>query len=133
MERNWPPRRIPRLDGKLAIVTGANSGIGYSTALELARAGAHVLLGCRDANPGIAARHRLLTEVPKANVALEALDLASLTSIRRFAERMLGAGTPVDILVNNAGVMNIPTRELTEDGFERQFGTNHRTVLPTST
>jgi NAD(P)-dependent dehydrogenase (short-subunit alcohol dehydrogenase family) len=125
MDKNWSTKNIPRLDGKQAIVTGANSGIGYHTALELARAGAEVVLAVRDLERGNEAKARLLTEAPAAMVTLEALDLSALASVRAFAERMLGRNRPLDILVNNAGVMAIPTREETVDGFERQFGTNH--------
>jgi NAD(P)-dependent dehydrogenase (short-subunit alcohol dehydrogenase family) len=118
----WTTEQIPPQAGKTALITGANSGIGYQTALELARHGARVLLGCRNAAKGADALQRLLVEVPGAQAAVVELDMASLASIRAFAAGFVG---PLDMLINNAGVMALPTRELTVDGFERQFGTNH--------
>jgi NAD(P)-dependent dehydrogenase (short-subunit alcohol dehydrogenase family) len=134
MPPTWTPAQIPSLIGKTALITGANSGIGYQAAVELARHGAHVLLGVRDVHKGHAALQNLLREAavnhvgqgltrPTAEVAL--LDLASLASIRQFALGFAARRQPLDILINNAGVMALPTRQLTEDGFERQFGTNH--------
>jgi NAD(P)-dependent dehydrogenase (short-subunit alcohol dehydrogenase family) len=125
MDKNWSTRAMPSLDGRRAIVTGANSGIGYHTALELARAGAEVLLAVRDAARGEEALARLRQELPAGRVAVASLDLASLASVSVFAERELAGGRPLHLLINNAGVMAIPTRELTADGFERQLGTNH--------
>jgi len=121
----WTADAIPPQDGKTALVTGANSGIGYQAALELARHGAHVLLGCRDAAKGEAALQRLLREAPGANAEVVSLDMASLASIRAAAEQIVSRTQPLDLLINNAGVMAVPQRELTADGFERQFGTNH--------
>jgi NAD(P)-dependent dehydrogenase (short-subunit alcohol dehydrogenase family) len=121
----WTPARIPRQDGKTALVTGANSGIGFCTALELARAGAHIVLACRDAAGAAEARHRLDTELPGAQVDAQVLDLADLRSIRNAAVHLRETHDRIDILVNNAGVMGPPTRLTTVDGFELQFGTNH--------
>jgi len=121
----WTAEQIPSQSGKTALVTGANSGIGYQAALELARHGAHVLLGCRSAAKGADALARLLAEVPGAQAEVVALDMASLSSIRAFAAAFAARGLSVDLLINNAGVMALPKRELTVDGFERQFGTNH--------
>jgi NAD(P)-dependent dehydrogenase (short-subunit alcohol dehydrogenase family) len=118
----WTAGQIPPQGGKTALITGANSGIGYQAALELARHGAHVLLGVRSRAKGEAALVRLLQESPGASAEVAELDMASLGSIRSFAA---GFARPLDLLINNAGVMALPTRELTEDGFERQFGTNH--------
>jgi len=134
MSSPWTPAQIPSLVGKTALVTGANSGIGYQAAVELARHGAHVVLGVRDVHKGHDALQNLLREAaidhvgqgltrPSAEIAL--LDLASLASIRQFALGFCARRQPLDILINNAGVMALPTRQLTEDGFERQFGTNH--------
>ncbi|WP_164002290.1 oxidoreductase [Pyxidicoccus caerfyrddinensis] len=125
MKTDWSTRDIPRLEGKKAIVTGANSGIGYFTALELGRAGVEVLVGCRDVQKGQAAVERMRAEVPGARFSLEALDLASLASVRAFAERARAAMPTLDLLVNNAGLMAVPKRQTTVDGFEVQFGTNH--------
>ena len=121
----WTVEQIPSQAGKTALITGANSGIGYQAALELARHGAHVLLGCRNEAKGRAALERLLHEAPGASAEVVQLDMASLASIRAFAAAFIGRRIALDLLINNAGVMALPKRELTEDGFERQFGTNH--------
>ncbi len=121
----WTAAEMPALNGKTVLVTGANSGIGYQAALELARHGAHVLLGCRSVSKGEAALERLRREVPGAQVELALLDMASLDSIRSFASKFVESGKTLDVLINNAGVMALPKRELTPDGFERQMGTNH--------
>ncbi len=126
----WTAEQIPSQAGKTALITGANSGIGYQAALQLARHGAHVLLGCRNEAKGRAALERLLREARGANTGgasaeVVQLDMASLASIRTFATAFIGRGIVLDLLINNAGVMALPKRELTEDGFERQFGTNH--------
>ncbi|WP_433336795.1 oxidoreductase [Spirillospora sp. CA-294931] len=118
----WTAKDIPDLTGKRAIVTGANSGIGYYAALELARHGASVVLACRSPERGREALDRLKRAVSDGDVELDVLDLADLASVRAFGERH--AGRPLDILVNNAGVMALP-RRATADGFEMQFGTNH--------
>ena len=121
---SWTSRDIPAQTGRVAVVTGANSGLGFVTARELARAGARVVLGCRDAARGAKAADDLRRQVPDADVEVRTLDLASLQSVRAFADRSHADVPALDLLVNNAGVMAIP-RQLTEDGFERQFGTNH--------
>jgi len=121
----WTVEQIPSQAGKTVLVTGANSGIGYQAALELARHGAHVMLGCRNEAKGRAALERLLREAPGASADVVQLDMASMASIRAFAAAFIGRGLALDLLINNAGVMALPKRELTEDGFERQFGTNH--------
>jgi NAD(P)-dependent dehydrogenase (short-subunit alcohol dehydrogenase family) len=120
----WTARDIPSLASRVAVVTGANSGLGYITALELARHGATVMLACRDAERGHDALTRLTTAVPDADASLLSLDMASLASIRAFADTVQATFPALDLLVNNAGVMAIPHRE-TADGFEMQIGTNH--------
>jgi NAD(P)-dependent dehydrogenase (short-subunit alcohol dehydrogenase family) len=120
----WTTDDIPRLSGLTAVVTGANSGLGFETALALAGAGAHVVLACRDETRGGVALDRIRGAVPAADVRLELLDLADLASVRKFAADFSAAHDGLDILVNNAGVMAIPRRQ-TSDGFEMQFGTNH--------
>ena len=121
----WTAEQIPSQQGKTALVTGANSGIGYQAALELARHGAHVFLGCRDLAKGNAALARLQREAPGASAEVAELDMASLPSVRAFAGQYAASGRALDLLINNAGVMALPERQLTGDGFERQFGTNH--------
>jgi NAD(P)-dependent dehydrogenase (short-subunit alcohol dehydrogenase family) len=124
-KRDWSARDIPSQRGRRAVVTGANSGVGFFTALELARAGAEVALAVRDASRGAEAAGKIEREVPGAKVRVGLLDLASLASVRRFAEKEREGGRAIDLLVANAGVMAVPTRETTEDGFERQMATNH--------
>jgi NAD(P)-dependent dehydrogenase (short-subunit alcohol dehydrogenase family) len=121
----WTANDIPALAGKTAVVTGANSGLGYETSLELARHGAHVVLSCRDEARGTEALQRLRTELPQVSAELSLLDLADLASVRKFAEAYAGERDHLDILVDNAGVMALAERRLTADGFEMQFGTNH--------
>lgn len=121
----WTASQMLPQTGKTMLVTGANSGIGYQAALELARHGAHVLLGVRNPSKGQDALQRLLREAPGASAEVVELDVASLRSVRSFAESYLRREQTLDVLINNAGVMALPTRELTEDGFERQFATNH--------
>ena len=124
MADGWDTADIPDQSGRTAVVTGANSGLGLVTARELARAGAHVVLACRNLDKGRAAVAEIEREVPGAELELEELDLASLGSVRAFAERFLARHDGLDLLVNNAGVM-APPRRVTADGFELQFGTNH--------
>jgi NAD(P)-dependent dehydrogenase (short-subunit alcohol dehydrogenase family) len=121
----WIAQQIPSQTGKTALITGANSGIGYQAAVELARHGAHVLLGVRSFAKGQAALDRLLREAPEASAEVAELDMASLGSIHAFSQKFAASRRVLDLLINNAGVMALPTRELTPDGFERQFGTNH--------
>jgi NAD(P)-dependent dehydrogenase (short-subunit alcohol dehydrogenase family) len=120
----WTAADIPPQNGKFAIVTGANSGIGYDTALELARAGAEVVIATRNKARGEAAVERIKAALPRALVRFEALDLANLASVRYFARHIKAGHGKLDILVNNAGVMALPQRRLTVDGFETQFGVN---------
>jgi NAD(P)-dependent dehydrogenase (short-subunit alcohol dehydrogenase family) len=120
----WTAQDIPDLTGRAAIVTGANSGIGYQTAFELARCGAAVTLACRDQERGDAALRRLKAKAPTAVAEVALLDLADLAAIRRFAEAFQARQARLDLLINNAGLMAIPRRE-TVDGFEMQFGVNH--------
>jgi NAD(P)-dependent dehydrogenase (short-subunit alcohol dehydrogenase family) len=120
----WGPDDIGDLTGKTMIVTGANSGIGYETAVELAAHGAHVVLACRDLTRGQHAADRLVGATSRASVEVLQLDLASLESVRRAAGRFAAEHGRLDVLVNNAGVMGTPYHE-SEDGFEHQFATNH--------
>src|SRR4051812_241789 len=115
---------IPDQTGKLAVVTGANSGIGLETARRLAGAGAEVVLAVRNPTKGEEAVADIRSTHPDATVSAESLDLSSLTSVRAFATTMTERDRPLDLLVNNAGIMAVPKRELTADGFELQLGTN---------
>ncbi|MBX9907259.1 MAG: SDR family oxidoreductase [Beijerinckiaceae bacterium] len=121
--RGWSTADIPDQTGRRAIVTGPG-GLGYETALGLARSGATVLLAGRDADKGARALAAIRAAVPDAEVSFAELDLANLSSVAAFALDRLAASEPLDILINNAGVMALPRRSLTDDGFERQFGVN---------
>jgi NAD(P)-dependent dehydrogenase (short-subunit alcohol dehydrogenase family) len=122
----WSLTDGPRLDGKVAIVTGATGGIGYETALGLARHGATTILAGRNPGKGAQALFRIRDETTAANVTFELLDLASLASTAAFAAAVTARHNGVvDILVNNAGVMAFPTRQPTADGFEQQIGVNY--------
>jgi NAD(P)-dependent dehydrogenase (short-subunit alcohol dehydrogenase family) len=118
----WTADQMPDLTGRIAVVTGANSGIGWVTVRELAAHGARVVLACRDVEQGKLAVDRVHSTVPSAELDVVHLDLASMASVRSLADQWSG---PLDLLVNNAGVMAPPRRARTEDGFELQFGTNH--------
>lgn len=118
----WTTADLPDLSGRTAVVTGANSGIGFRTAVELARHGARVTMAVRDPGRGADALARLLLEVPGADAGLGALDLADQASVRAFAEGYPDGG--LDLLVNNAGIMAVPLRR-TAEGWESQLATNH--------
>ncbi len=121
---SWTAKEIPSQNGRNALITGANSGIGLATARELARASAQVILACRDLDRGNAAADQIRSSVPAAEIEVRRLDLADLASVREFAKAVAGDLAKLDLLVNNAGVMAPPRRE-TKDGFEMQIGTNH--------
>jgi len=122
---NWTTRDIPPQQGRLAVITGATGGLGLETALALAGAGAEVVLTGRNAAKGEAALAAVRAAHPAANIRYADLDLASLASVKAFADRFLAERDGLDLLVNNAGVMAPPTRHVTQDGFELQFGTNY--------
>ena len=126
MKTEWTAQNIPSQIGRRIVITGANSGIGWEAALELARSGAEIILPARTeakANDAIA---RIHAQVPAAKLIPEILDLADLRSVHAFAARVVEMypGQSLDLLINNAGVMAVPKRELTVDGYERQFATN---------
>jgi NAD(P)-dependent dehydrogenase (short-subunit alcohol dehydrogenase family) len=123
-QEKWTAADIPDQSGGLAVVTGATSGLGFRTARELARAGAHVIVTARNRERGEEAAARIRDSLPGARVDVEPLDLADLSSARAFADRFAERHQGLDLLVNNAGVMALP-RSLTADGFEVQLGTNH--------
>jgi NAD(P)-dependent dehydrogenase (short-subunit alcohol dehydrogenase family) len=122
MAGHWTAADIPDQRGRVAVVTGANSGLGLVTSRELARAGADVIMACRNMEKGRAAAEEVSAAASGGEVRLEELDLADLTSVAAFADRL--PGDRLDLLINNAGLM-APPRRLTADGFESQFGTNH--------
>src|SRR6202453_2350713 len=120
----WSTADIGDLTGRVALVTGANSGIGYETSRALAEHGAHVILACRDDEKARQARDKLESELERSSLEVLHLDLADLFSVRRAAGEVLSAHARLNILVNNAGVMGTPYRQ-TADGFELQMATNH--------
>ena len=120
----WTATDIPSQDGRIAVITGANSGLGLETARALAAKGARVVAACRNVEKGRAAVQKIRDELPAASIDVAELDLASLDSVRRFAAAYVEENDELDLLINNAGVMAIPKAE-TADGFELQFGTNH--------
>lgn len=120
----WSRADIPDLSGKVAVVTGANGGLGLETADALAAKGAHVLMAVRDQDKAAAAVDRIRATTPEARLDLVPLDLASLASVREAADRIASLTGSLDLLVNNAGVMAMPERR-TADGFEMQLGVNH--------
>jgi NAD(P)-dependent dehydrogenase (short-subunit alcohol dehydrogenase family) len=124
MTRTWTDSDIPDLTGQLALVTGANSGLGLCVARALAAHGAQVLMACRDIKKAQAAVQQIMAEVPHARLRVVALDLADLSSVHRFADIVAQEHACVDLLCNNAGVMALP-RRTTRDGFEMHIGTNH--------
>lgn len=120
----WTADDIPDQHGRVAIITGANSGIGLEAARMLVRSGAHVVLACRNLEKAATALDDLKRSVPEASAEVLSLDLSELASIASFVEAFRSVHDRLDILVNNAGIMAIPRRE-TADGFEMQLGTNH--------
>src|SRR6266446_3062405 len=116
---------IPDQSGTLAVVTGANSGIGFGVSQRLAAAGAMVILAVRNTDKGNQAAQAIRADSPDAQVVVEQLDLASLASVKAFAARLLTRDQPIHTFINNAGIMTPPTRHITTDGFELQLGTNY--------
>ncbi|MDR6201126.1 NAD(P)-dependent dehydrogenase (short-subunit alcohol dehydrogenase family) [Microbacterium sp. SORGH_AS428] len=125
MTRTAPDLQLPDLAGRRALVTGGSDGIGLRIAARLARAGAEIVLPVRNRTKGDAAVDRIRADAPRARVILHDLDLASLASVAALGEELRGDGTPLNLLINNAGLMSPPSRQLTADGFEAQWGTNH--------
>ena len=120
----WTVADVPDQQGRTAIVTGANTGIGYEAAAVLAQRGAITVLACRDTGKAESAAARLSAAAPQATVSVVRLDLASLDSVRAAAEQIRASHERLDLLINNAGLM-MPPHGTTADGFELQFGTNH--------
>jgi NAD(P)-dependent dehydrogenase (short-subunit alcohol dehydrogenase family) len=121
---SWSSDDIPDQTGRIAIVTGANGGLGLETARELARRGASVVMAVRDMEKGERAHASIMGEIPDAVLELRRLDLASLDSVRSFAQGVTADHPTLSLLINNAGIMAVP-HGYTADGFELQFGTNH--------
>ena len=124
MTQPWTIQNIPEQAQRVFVITGANSGIGFEAARALAQRGATLLLACRDRSKAEEAAKQLRAESPRAAISADALDLASLESIRAFSQRAREKFPTVHVLINNAGVMALPKRQ-TADGFEMQLGTNH--------
>ena len=122
--KHWTAEQMDDQTGRVAVVTGANSGIGLEAARVLAQKGATVVFACRSPERGAAALADIRADDPAGSLELELLDLAGLSSVRSFAERLRARHDRLDLLVNNAGVM-VPPPTKTEDGFELQFGVNH--------
>ena len=125
MARNDLTVTVPDLSGKLAVVTGSNSGLGLGLTTRLAAAGADVIMAIRNRAKGEAAIEQIRATVPNAKLTIKSLDLSSLASVKALGEELNAEGRPIDILINNAGIMQPPDRETTADGFELQFGGNH--------
>ena len=124
MSARWTTDNVPGQRGRLAVVTGANTGLGFETAQALAARGASVVLAVRNLEKGKEAAARIAVAASGASVAVQELDLASLDSVRSAAAELLAAHQRIDLLICNAGVM-YPPKQTTVDGFELQFGTNH--------
>ncbi|MBA8903878.1 oxidoreductase [Phyllobacterium sp. P30BS-XVII] len=120
----WTANDIPDQSGRTFLVTGANSGLGYITSLELARRGARVLMTARDETKGRAAVAQIRLIVPRAQLELHIFNMADLEQVKQFALGLITNETAIDVLINNAGIM-MPPRTLTPQGFELQFGVNH--------
>ena len=127
MHSRWTTANMPSQVGRRAVITGANSGIGFEAALALAEKGAELILPARTQAKADDAVQRIRKHVPNARMHADVLDLAEQASVHAFARRVIERfpGQSLDLLINNAGVMALPTRELTADGFERQFATNY--------
>jgi NAD(P)-dependent dehydrogenase (short-subunit alcohol dehydrogenase family) len=121
MAQHWTAADIPDQTGRTALVTGANAGLGFHEALQLAKHGAHVYVAARNPQRGETAMAKLRQLAPAENLELVSLDLADLDSVRKLAAEL----PALDLLLNNAGVMAVPRRHTTKQGFELQFGTNH--------
>ncbi|MEU8657549.1 SDR family oxidoreductase [Actinoplanes philippinensis] len=125
MPRRQPTVTVPDLTGKLAVITGASDGIGLEIAARLAAAGAEIVLPVRNTRKGEAAIAEIRRRTPAATLSLRGLELSSLESVAELAAGLRHEGRPIHLLINNAGVMTPPDRQVTADGFELQFGTNH--------
>jgi NAD(P)-dependent dehydrogenase (short-subunit alcohol dehydrogenase family) len=125
MARHEHTVTVPDLSGRLAVVTGSNSGLGLGLTTRLSAAGADVIMAIRNRSKGEAAIEQIRATVPNAKLTIKQLDLSSLASVEALGEELNAEGRPIDILINNAGIMQPPNRETTADGFELQVGGNH--------
>ena len=119
----WTENDIPNLDGKVIVITGANSGLGFENSKQFAKKGATVVMACRNLKKGEIAKNKILKDVPDAKLKLMELNLGDLESIKQFAEEFKKEFEKLDVLLNNAGIMMVPFQK-TKDGFESQLGTN---------
>ena len=124
MTQRWTENDVPDQTGRVAIITGSNTGLGFDNARALAGRGAKVVMAVRDTAKGEAAAAKIRSITPGADIAVHKLDLGSLASVRQAAAELAAAYPRIDLLINNAGVM-YPPKQTTSDGFELQFGTNH--------
>lgn len=122
--KKWTVKDMPDQTGKVVVITGGNSGLGFETARAFAQKGADLVLACRSESRGEAAKNKILEEIPEAKIAIIIVDLMDLSSVRSFAEKFTHSYSQLHILVNNAGIMTSPYG-LTKDGFESQMGTNY--------
>jgi NAD(P)-dependent dehydrogenase (short-subunit alcohol dehydrogenase family) len=123
-DNKWSIEEAPDLSGKVAIVTGANTGLGFETAKVLARKGAQVVMACRNAKKAEEAMMKIKQSLPSARLEIGIVDLGELASVRHFAERQKQKHASIHLLVNNAGLM-MPPYGKTKDGFEQQWGVNY--------
>lgn len=124
MKQEWTKKNIPSLEGKIIIVTGGNSGLGYESVKAFAEKGAQVIMTCRNVTKGEHARNHILHHCKDAKIEVMQLDLMSLRSVRAFANEFKSRYSHLHVLLNNAGIMRVPFK-LTEDGIESQQATNH--------
>lgn len=124
MSQHWTEDQIPELSGQVAVVTGANSGLGLNTTRGLAKAGAKVIMACRNPQKAADAASEVRQSAPDADLEIRELDLSKLASVRSFAEGISKDNIKLDLLINNAGIMAVPYGK-TAEGFEMQMGTNH--------
>ncbi|WP_196888815.1 oxidoreductase [Aureivirga sp. CE67] len=125
MSKNWNTNNIPFQNEKVFLITGANSGLGFGTTLELAKKGAEIIMAVRNLEKGREAVNKIKSEVPNAKLDLMQLDLGDLNSIKEFSEKFKSKYSKLHVLINNAGVMMPVSKQITKQGFELQFGTNH--------
>ena len=123
-KEHWTPNDAESLEGKRAVVTGANTGLGFETTKALAKKGAEVIMACRNMDKAAKAKAQILQEIPRSKLTTMEIDLASFESVRKFAAKFNLEYSSLDLLINNAGVM-MPPYELTDDGFELQFHANY--------